>query len=88
MAKATALFPNLLAVLTLCRGNSRRLKRRWRTFWKVKFDLSMENRVAHCIEAVTIEKGYVLLFNFTSLDASKLDDLVGTLLSVRFTAAQ
>jgi TonB family protein len=58
-----------------------------RTFWKVKFDISMENRVAHCIEAVTIEKSYVLLFIFASVDASKLDDLVGTLVSVRFTAA-
>ena len=69
-------------------GTPERFDAAGRTFWKVKFDLSMENRVAHCIEAVTIEKGYVLLFIFTSLDASKLDDLVGTLLSVRFTAAQ
>ncbi len=59
-----------------------------RTFWKVKFELSMENRVAHCIEAVTIEKGYALLFIFSSIDASKLGDLVGTLVSVRFAATQ
>jgi TonB family protein len=57
-----------------------------KTFWKVKFDMSMDNRVAHCIEAVTIEKDYVLLFIFASADASKLNDLVGTLVSVRFTA--
>ncbi len=57
-----------------------------RTFWKVKFDVSMENRVAHCVEAVTIEKGYVLLFVFTSIDASKLNDLAGTMASLRFDA--
>jgi TonB family protein len=59
-----------------------------RTFWKVKLDISMENRVAHSIEAVTIEKGYVLLFVFTSIDASKLNDLVGTMVSLRFDATQ
>jgi TonB family protein len=59
-----------------------------RSFWKVKFDFSMENQVVHCIEAVTIEKGYALMFIFSSVDATKLDDLVGTLVSVRFTAAQ
>jgi TonB family protein len=58
-----------------------------RTFWKVKLDVSIENRVAHCIEAVTVEKGYVLLFEFTSVDASKLSEMVGTLVSVRFNAA-
>jgi hypothetical protein len=57
-----------------------------RTFWKVKLDVSMENRVAHCVEAVTIEKGYVLLFVFTSIDASKLNDLAGTMVSLRFDA--
>ena len=57
-----------------------------RIFWKVKFDVSVQNQVARGVQAVTTEKGYVLLFVFTSVDASKLDDLVGTLLSVRFTA--
>ena len=59
-----------------------------RTFWKVKLGVSMENRVAHCVEAVTIEKGYVLLFVFTSIDASRLDDLAGTMVSLRFDATQ
>lgn len=59
-----------------------------RTFWKVKLDVSIENRVAHCIEAVTIEKGYVLLFVFTSIDAAKLNDLAGTMVSLRFDATQ
>ena len=59
-----------------------------RTFWKVKLDVSMENRVAHCVEAVTIEKGYVLLFVFTSIDASKLNDLAGTMVSLRFDTTQ
>jgi TonB family protein len=67
-------------------GTPERLDVSGRTFWKVKFDVSMENRVVHCVEAVTIEKGYVLLFIFGSIDASKLDDLVGTLVSIRFTA--
>jgi TonB family protein len=57
-----------------------------RTFWKVRLDVSMENRVAHCVEAVTLEKDYVLLFVFTSIDASKLNDLVGTMVSLRFDA--
>ena len=59
-----------------------------RTFWKVKLDVSKENRVAHCVEAVTIEKGYVLLFVFTSIDASKLNDLAGTMVSLRFDTTQ
>jgi hypothetical protein len=67
-------------------GTPERFDAAGRTFWKVKFDLSIENRVTHCVEAVTIEKGYVLLFIFSSVDASKLDDLLGTLVSVRFNA--
>jgi hypothetical protein len=59
-----------------------------RTFWKVKLYVSKENRVAHCVEAVTIEKGYVLLFVFTSIDASKLNDLAGTMVSLRFDTTQ
>jgi len=51
-------------------------------------DVSKENRVAHCVEAVTIEKGYVLLFVFTSIDASKLNDLAGTMVSLRFDTTQ
>jgi len=59
-----------------------------RTFWNVKFDFSVENRIAHCIEAVTIEKGYALMFIFSSVDAPKLDHLVDTLVSLRFDATQ
>ena len=59
-----------------------------RTFWNVKFDFSVENRIAHCIEAVIIEKGYALMFIFSSVDAPKLDHLVGTLVSLRFDATQ
>jgi TonB family protein len=55
-----------------------------RTFWKVKLDVSIQNKTAHSLEAVTIEKGYVLIFVFTSIDASKLNDLAGTMLSLRF----
>ena len=40
------------------------------------------------VEVVTIEKGYALLFVFTSIDASKLNDLVGTMVSLRFDATQ
>jgi tetratricopeptide (TPR) repeat protein len=59
-----------------------------RTFWKVKLDVSIQNQIAHSVEAVTIEKGCVLLFVFTSIDASKLNDLAGTMVSLRFRAAQ
>jgi hypothetical protein len=48
-------------------------------------DFSMNNVVSHAVEVVTIEKGYVLLFVFTSPDASKLDNLVGTMQSLKFT---
>ncbi|HXM13035.1 MAG TPA: TonB family protein [Terriglobales bacterium] len=54
-------------------------------FWKLKMDFSMNNVVSHAVEVVTIEKGYVLLFVFTSPDASKLDNLVGTMQSLKFT---
>jgi TonB family protein len=59
-----------------------------KTFWKLRLDVSMQNQVAHCVEAVTIEKGYVILFVFTSLDASKLNDLAGTMFSLRFAATR
>jgi len=57
-------------------------------FWKVKMDLSMNGAVAHVIQVVMIEKKYLLLFVFASPDASKLDDLVGTMQSLRFTKPQ
>jgi len=69
-------------------GSPEPFKAGGRAFWNVKLDVSMENRVAHCIEAVTIEKGYVLLFVFTSIDASKLNDLAGTMVSLRFDTTQ
>jgi TonB family protein len=57
-----------------------------RTFWKVKLDFPYKAVVAHMVEVATIEKDYVLLFVFGSPDAAKkIDDLVGTMQSIRFT---
>jgi TonB family protein len=54
-------------------------------FWELKMEFSMKNAVSHGVEVVMIEKSYLLLFAFASVDASKLDDLVGTMQSLRFT---
>ena len=56
-----------------------------RTFWKVKLDLGVKNSVAHEVEVATIEKGYILLFVFAVPDASKLDEVAGTMQSLQFT---
>lgn len=55
-------------------------------FWKVRMDFKVNNAIAHGAQVVTIEKGYVLFFVFSTADASKLDDLIGTMQSLRFTA--
>jgi TonB family protein len=57
-----------------------------RTFWKRRLDFPVNNVVTHEIEAVTIERGYFILFIFASPDASKLDELQGTMNSLRFTS--
>jgi TonB family protein len=59
-----------------------------RTFWRVALDFTVKGIVSHAVEAVTIEKGYVLLFVFASPDESKLDELVHTMQSIRFTDSQ
>jgi TonB family protein len=56
-----------------------------RTFWKARLDFPYKAVVAHMVEVATIEKDYVLLFVFGSPDAAKIDDLVGTMQSIRFT---
>jgi TonB family protein len=56
-----------------------------RTFWKIRLDFPYKTAVAHMVEVATIEKDYVLLFVFGSPDAAKIDDLVGTMQSIRFT---
>ena len=56
-----------------------------RTFWKLRLDFPVKNVTAHLAEVVTIEKDYLLLFVFATPDASKIDDLVGTMQSIRFT---
>jgi TonB family protein len=56
-----------------------------RTFSSVKLNSTANGAVAHTVEVVTMEKGYVLLFVLTSSDASKLDELVHTMQSLRFT---
>jgi TonB family protein len=57
-----------------------------RTFWKTRLDFPVNNVGSHEIEAVTIEKGYFILFIFASPDASKLDELQGTMNSLHFAA--
>ncbi len=56
-----------------------------RTFWKLKLNPTIKGATSHAVEAVTIEKDYLLLFVFSSPDASKLDELVHTIQSIRFT---
>jgi TonB family protein len=55
-----------------------------KTFSSVKLSFTANGTVGHTVEVATIEKGYVLLFVLTSLDASKLDELVHTMQSLRF----
>lgn len=59
-----------------------------RTFWRVALDFTVKGIVSHAVEAVTIEKGYVLLFVFASPDESKLHELVHTMQSIHFTDSQ
>jgi len=59
-----------------------------RNFWRVALDFTVKGMVSHAVEAVTIEKGYVVLFVFASPDASKLDELVHTMQSIHFTNSQ
>jgi TonB family protein len=54
-------------------------------FSSVKLNLTANGVVAHTVEAVTMEKGYVLLFVLTSIDTPTLDELVHTMQSLRFT---
>jgi hypothetical protein len=56
-----------------------------RTFWKVRLDMLVNNVMVRQIDAVTIEKGYFILFVFASPDASTLDGIAGTMNSLRFT---
>jgi hypothetical protein len=56
-----------------------------RTFWKLKLNPTIKGATSHAVEAVTIEKDYLLLFVFSSPDASKLDELVHTMQSIHFT---
>lgn len=55
-----------------------------RTFWKVRLDMQLNDVVVRQIDAVTIEKGYFVLFVFASPDTSKLDELQATMNSIRF----
>lgn len=56
-----------------------------RSFWKIRVDIKVNNVVAHALDAATIEKGYVLLFVFTTQDAATLEEIAGTIQSLRFT---
>lgn len=56
-----------------------------RTFWRIALDFTVKGVISHAVETMTIEKGYVLLFVFASPDASKLDELLHTMQSLRFT---
>jgi len=56
-----------------------------RTFWRLRLDTSYKNVNSHLAEVVTIEKNYILLFVFGTADASQINQLVGTMQSLRFT---
>ncbi len=57
------------------------------SLWKLKLDFSAGQSTVHAAAVGMIRADYLLLFVFTSPDASKLDDLVGTLQSLRLTEA-
>jgi TonB family protein len=59
-----------------------------RTFWTLKLNPTIKGATSHVVEAVTIEKDYLLLFVFSSPDALKLDELVHTMQSIRFPDPQ
>jgi TonB family protein len=56
-----------------------------RSFWKVKLDIKVNNSVVHIVHAATVEKGYILFFAFATPDAATLDEIAGTIQSLRFT---
>ncbi len=56
-----------------------------KTFWKLNLNPTIKGATSHVVEAVTMEKDYLLLFVFSSTDVSKLDELVHTMQSLRFT---
>jgi TonB family protein len=56
-----------------------------RTFWQLKLNPTIKGATSHVVEAVTIEKNYLLVFVFSSPEVSKLDELVHTMQSLRFT---
>jgi tetratricopeptide (TPR) repeat protein len=57
-----------------------------RTFWKVRLDRQVNNVMVHQTEAVTIEKGYFILFVFASPDEATLDSIAETMNSLQFAA--
>jgi len=57
-----------------------------RTFWKVRLDMQVNNVMVHQIDAVTIEKGYFILFVFASPDEATLDSIAETMNSLQFAA--
>jgi TonB family protein len=56
-----------------------------RTFWSLRLNSTINGSTSHVVEAVTMEKDYLLVFVFASPDESKLDELVHTMQSLRFT---
>jgi TonB family protein len=56
-----------------------------RTFWREKQDLTVNGVLRHTGVAVTVDKDYILSFVFSSPDVAKLDELVHTMQSLRFT---
>jgi TonB family protein len=55
-----------------------------RTFWRLNVNIAVANEISHAAEIVKSEKDYILLFVFTTPDASKLEGLVATIQSLRF----
>jgi hypothetical protein len=56
-----------------------------RIFWKVGLAMQVNNVIVRQIDAVTIEKGYFIHFVFASPDPATLDEIAGTMNSLRFT---
>jgi Flp pilus assembly protein TadD len=56
-----------------------------RNFWKMNLTIRMNNGLRHASEIVTLDKGYLLLFIFSSPDAADLEEIIATINSVRFS---
>jgi TonB family protein len=54
------------------------------SIWKARADFLLNGVVRHEVQFATIQKGYVIVFAFASLDKAKADEIAATMQSLRF----